>query len=322
DAAQSAQARDIPVIDEAFQSTMTPEDNIDSVASWTAPDGAVWVIATAKSTDRPVVYDGHTGQTLRTVGRLGAGEGEFDRRNGVAVADDLAFVVERDNHRVEVLRLPEFEHVLSFAADDLVKPYGLWVNPVGEGYDLYVTDAYMAGEDADGEDILPPLAELDRRVKRYSLTPDGEGYRAQLVSSFGDASELGALRVVESIWGDPANGRLLIAEEDETYANELKVYDLEGNFAGRTIGGDVFKAQSEGIMLKECGDGAGWWITTEQGKGRTVFHLFDRSTLDHAGAVTGGMVANTDGIWLHQEATPQFPQGVLYAVHDDQGLVA
>src|SRR5690606_15347791 len=100
DAAQSAQARDIPVIDEAFQSTMTPEDNIDSVASWTAPDGAVWVIATAKSTDRLVVYDGHTGQTLRTVGSLGAGEGEFDRPNGVAVADDLAFVVERDNHRV------------------------------------------------------------------------------------------------------------------------------------------------------------------------------------------------------------------------------
>ncbi|TWT19845.1 phytase [Luteimonas wenzhouensis] len=322
DAAPTAQARDVPVIAEAFQSAMTPDDNIDSVASWTAPDGAVWVIATAKSTDRLVVYDGHTGQTLRTVGSLGTGEGEFDRPNGVAVADDLAFVVERDNHRVQVLRLPEFEHVASFAADDLVKPYGLWVTPVGEGYELYVTDAYMAGEDADGEDILPPLAELDRRVKRYSLTPDGAGYRAQLVSSFGDTSELGALRVVESIWGDPAHGRLLIAEEDETYANELKVYDLDGRFAGRTIGGDVFHAQSEGIMLKECGDGAGWWITTEQGKGRTVFHLFDRATLDHAGAVTGQMVANTDGIWLHQAATSKFPQGALYAVHDDQGLVA
>ncbi len=322
DAAPAEQARDIPVIAEAFQSTMTPDDNIDSVASWTAPDGAVWVIATAKSTDRLVVYDGHTGQTLRTVGSLGTGEGEFDRPNGVAVADDLAFVVERDNRRVQVLRLPEFEHVVSFAADDLVKPYGLWVNPVGEGYELYVTDAYMAGEDADGEDILPPLAELDRRVKRYSLMPDGAGYRAQLMSSFGDASEAGALRVVESIWGDPAHARLLIAEEDETYANELKVYDLDGNFAGRTIGADVFHAQSEGIMLKECGDGAGWWITTEQGKGRTVFHLFDRTTLDHAGAVTGTMVANTDGIWLHQEATAKFPQGALYAVHDDQGLVA
>src|SRR5690606_29981813 len=43
---------------------------------------------------------------------------------------------------------------------------------------------------------------------------------------------------------------------------------------------------------------------------------------DHAGAVARGMVANTDGIWLHDAPTPRFPEGVLYAVHDDQGVVA
>ena len=314
--------RDIPVVAEAFLTAMTPDDNIDSPASWTAPDGTIQVIATAKATDKLVVYDGTTGATLRTVGGKGAGEGQFERPNGVAVADDLLFVVERDNHRVQVLELPGFEHVLTFAADDLVKPYGLWVNKSGDGYDVYVTDAYMAGEDAQGEDILPPLAQLDRRVKRYAVAPAGDGYAATLVSAFGDASEQGALRVVESIWGDPANDRLLIAEEDETYANELKVYDLEGRFTGQTLGRDVFKAQSEGIMLKSCADGSGWWITTEQGKGQTVFHLFDRSTLAHSGAVTGRSVANTDGIWLHEAASDRFPQGVLYAVHDDQGMVA
>ena len=313
--------RDVPVVAEAFLTAMTPDDNIDSPASWTAPDGTIQVIATAKATDKMVVYDGTTGATLRTVGGKGAGEGQFERPNGVAVVDDLVFVVERDNHRVQVLKLPDFAHVLTFAADDLVKPYGLWVNKSGDGYDVYVTDAYMAGEDAQGEDILPPLAQLDRRVKRYAMTPTGNGYAATLVSAFGDASEQGALRVVESIWGDPANDRLLIAEEDETYANELKVYDLSGKFAGRTLGRDVFKAQSEGIMLKHCGDG-GWWITTEQGKGRTVFHLFDRKTLDHVGAVAGKAVANTDGIWLHETSSDRFPRGVLYAVHDDQGMVA
>ncbi len=314
--------RDIPVVAEAFLTAMTPDDNIDSPASWTAPDGTIQVIATAKATEKLVVYDGTTGATLRTVGGKGAGEGQFERPNGVAVADDLLFVVERDNHRVQVLELPGFEHVLTFAANDLVKPYGLWVNKSGDGYDVYVTDAYMAGEDAQGEDILPPLAQLDRRVKRYAVAPAGDGYAATLVSAFGDASEQGALRVVESIWGDPANDRLLIAEEDETYANELKVYDLEGRFTGQTLGRDVFKAQSEGIMLKSCADGSGWWITTEQGKGQTVFHLFDRSTLAHSGAVTGRSVANTDGIWLHEAASDRFPQGVLYAVHDDQGMVA
>lgn len=314
--------RDIPVINEAFLTAMVEEDNIDSPAAWTAPDGSTWVIATAKATDKLVVYDGATGATLRSVGARGEGEGQFMRPNGIAVVDDLLFVVERDNHRVQVLNLPDFSHALTFTTEDLIKPYGLWINKAGAGYEVYVTDAYMAGEDEQGEDILPPFAELDKRVKRYAVERSDVGLSAKLIGSFGDASEAGALRVVESIWGDPANNRLLIAEEDETYANELKVYDLDGKFAGRTVGRDVFHAQSEGIMLKACVDGSGWWITTEQGKGRTVFHLFDRNSLEHAGAVTGKAVANTDGIWLHDAATQRFPQGALYAVHDDQGMVA
>src|SRR3546814_11348339 len=90
----------------------------------------------------------------------------------------------------------------------------------------------------------------------------------------------------------------------------------------RTFGGDFLQAQAEGIALKACADGSGWWLTTEQGKGRTVFHLFDRSTLAHVGAVAGESVANTDGIWLHDAPSPRFPAGALYAVHDDPGVVA
>ncbi|PZQ29800.1 MAG: phytase [Stenotrophomonas acidaminiphila] len=322
-AVATSDTRDIPVIQEAFLTPMTPADNIDSPASWTAADGQRWLIATAKATDKLVVYDGQTGAHVRDVGTTGKGAGQFGRPNGIAVVDDLVFVVERDNHRVQVLSLPGFTPVLTFAAEQLRKPYGLWVHSTGDGYyRVYVTDTYMAGEDAQGEDILPPLDQLDKRVWRFDVARKGDALSAKVVGSFGDATADGALRVVESIWGDPANDRLLIAEEDETYANELKVYDLAGRFAGRTIGRDVFKAQSEGIMLKTCADGGGWWLTTEQGKGRTVFHLFDRRTLAHSGAVTGAQVANTDGIWLDASASPRFPEGVLYAVHDDQGVVA
>lgn len=321
-AAATPDARDIPVIKEAFLTPMTPADNIDSPASWTNADGTRWLIATAKATDKLVVYDGQTGAHLRDVGTAGEGAGQFKRPNGIAVVDDLVFVVERDNHRVQVLSLPDFTPVLGFAAEQLQKPYGLWVNRTGEGYQVYVTDAYMAGEDAKGDDILPPLDQLDRRVWRFEVARHGDALAAKAVGSFGDATADGALRVVESIWGDPANDRLLIAEEDETYANELKVYDLAGKYAGKTIGRDVFKAQSEGIMLKSCGDGSGWWLTTEQGKGRTVFHLFDRRTLAHTGAMTGAQVANADGIWLDASTSERFPEGVLYAVHDDQGVVA
>lgn len=317
----SANGRTLPIVVETFLSPMTPEDNIDSPAAWAAPDGSHWLLATAKATDKLLVYDGQSGRLLRQFGARGSAPGEFKRPNGVAVVDNYAFVVERDNHRVQMLRLPGFETALTFGAQDLIKPYGLWINQVGTGYEIYVTDAYMAGEDAQGEDILPPLTQLDRRVRRYAVQPQGDHWRAKALGHFGDSSPSGALRVVESIWGDAHHDRLLIAEEDESYANELKVYDLDGRFSGRTLGRDVFQAQAEGIALKRCGD-TGWWLTTEQGKGRTVFHLFDRDSLRHVGAVTGSQVANTDGIWLHDVASPRFPEGVLYAVHDDQGVVA
>ena len=320
EAARSVQATATVRVPEAFATPMTPQDNIDSVASWTAPGGQVLVFATAKSTHRLVVYDGSSGGFVRHVGERGAGPGQFDRPNGIAVAGDLLFVVERDNRRVQVLALPDLQPVAQFGSDELQLPYGLWVREDGSRYVVYVTDAYMAGEDAQGEDILPPLSELDRRVHRYAFDP-GDGV-ARHLGAFGDTSPEGALRVVESLWGDPLHDRLLVAEEDETYANEFKVYDLDGRFTGRLVGTGILQAQAEGVMLKTCADGRGWWITTEQGKGRTSFHLFDRLSLQHAGAVAGETVANTDGIWLHDAPAPGFPDGVLYAVHDDQGVVA
>ena len=313
--------RSVATVAEAFLTPMTPADNIDSPASWTSPEGQVWLIATAKATDKLVVYDGQTGAHLRDVGSTGAGPGQFDRPNGIAVVDDLVLIVERDNHRVQVLQLPSFTPLGTFAADDLRKPYGLWVNKQASGYDVYVTDSYDAGEDAQGNDVLPPLAELDKRVRRYALQVANGKAQASLVGSIGDTSEKGALRVVESISRRSLAGSPQIAEEDETYASEIKVYSLQGKFSGTTFGRDAFKAQAEGVMLRTCGKD-GWWITTEQGKQRSVFHLFDRHTFKHVGAFQGNTVANTDGIWLDQAASPRFPHGALYAVHDDQGVVA
>ncbi|WP_421570820.1 phytase [Stenotrophomonas sp. PD6] len=321
DAAAATTGRSVATVAETFQTPMTPADNIDSPASWTTPEGQVWLIATAKATDKLVVYDGQTGEHLRDVGSTGTAPGQFMRPNGIAVVDDLVLIVERDGHRVQVLQLPSFTPLGTFAAEDLRKPYGLWVNKQADGYDVYVTDSYDAGEDAQGNDVLPPLAELDKRVRRYALQVRDGKAQATLTASIGDTSEAGALRVVESIWGDPANDRLLIAEEDETYASEFKVYTLEGKFTGTTFGRDAFKAQAEGVMLRTCGKD-GWWITTEQGKQRSVFHLFDRHTLKHVGAFQGNTVANTDGIWMTETASARFPHGALYAVHDDQGVVA
>ncbi len=312
------------VIQEAFVTELTPEDNIDSPAAWHAPDGKTWLFATAKKGKGLVVYDGDSGATLRSVGTRGTAPGEFDRANGVFVQDDLLFVVERDNHRVQVLALPSLETLGTFGESELDKPYGLWVRPAGAdvAYEVFVTDAYMAGEDADGEEIVPPLAQLDRRIRRYRVTVADGKLRAQSAGAFGDTGEGGAIRIPESIWGDPANGRLLIAEEDIATGTAIRDYALDGSFRGRTVGLGLFKAQAEGIALWQCDDGSGYWIATDQFKDRSLFHVFDRRTLEHVGAFAGKTVGNTDGVWLQQAPTARFPAGVFYAVHDDQAVGA
>ncbi len=311
-------------ISEAFVTALTPDDNIDSPAAWRAPDGRTWLFATAKEGKGLVVYDGDTGATLRSVGTQGDAPGQFDRANGVFVQDDLLFVVERDNRRVQVLALPSLETLGTFGESELAKPYGLWLRPAGAdgAYEVFVTDAYMAGEDAAGEEIVPPLAQLDHRVRRYRVSIANGKLQAQPGAAFGDTTQAGAIRIPESIWGDPANDRLLIAEEDLAAGTALRDYAIDGRFRGRTVGLGLFEAQAEGIALWQCADGSGYWIATDQFKDRSLFHVFDRRTLAHAGAFAGQLVGNTDGVWLHQAPTARFPAGVFYAVHDDQAVGA
>jgi 3-phytase len=311
------------VIAEAFVTAATPEDNIDSPAAWRAPDDKLWLYATAKKTDRLVIYDGDNGMSVTTYGSSGPGAGQFRRPNGIAVHDDLLFVVERDNHRVQVLALPSLRTLAMFGDTDLVQPYGLWVRERDAGVlEVLVTDAYMAGKDAAGEDLLPPLAQLDRRVQRYELRRSDGALTTRHLGHFGDTGAAGAIRVPESIWGDPAHDRLLIAEEDLPGGTAIREYDLVGRYRDRTIGLGQFKAQAEGIALWACADGSGYWLTTDQFKDRSLFNVFDRQSLRHLGAFAGTKVGNTDGVWLHQAATTRFPQGVFYAVHDDMAVGA
>ena len=311
------------VVPEAWVSASSAEDNVDSPASWRGKDGKLMVVATAKATDQLVIHDGDTGKRLRVVGTSGAALGQLNRPNGIATIDDaFAFVVERDNKRVQMFALPDFTPLLAFGDAELQKPYGLWVRKTADGYQVMVSDAYDLGEDAAGNDILPPLQDMDRRFRRYLVSRDGAGWKARADGHFGDTTEAGAIRIPESLFGDEANGRLLIAEEDVATGTRLREYTMDGRYAGRDVGAANYRAQAEGIALKQCADGSGWWVASDQFDDRTVFHLFDRTSLQHAGSFVGKVTGLTDGVWLDGRGDARFPQGVFYASHLDVALAA
>jgi 3-phytase len=315
---------DVVTLEERYITARDPALNIDSVATHAAPGGATWLFATAKEGNIIRIYDAANGEHVRDLGRAGDGVGQLQRPNGVVALDGMLVIVERDNRRVQIFSVPQLESVVIFGDAELVKPYGAYLLNVAPGsYALYVTDAY---ETADEQ--VPPESELDRRVHVWNLDVDRDAdglvrsVAAAHARAFGATSGPGVLRVVESLWGDPVYNRLMIAEEDPAGGRVIKVYSLDGRFSGEIVGDGRFEVQPEGIALHDCADGTGYWITTDQGTGRNVFHVFERQSLEHVGAFQGAVTRNTDGIWLTRELLPGFPAGAFFAVHDDQAVAA
>ncbi|MHC9084955.1 phytase [Luteimonas sp. RIT-PG2_3] len=308
---------------ERFLTEPRRADELDSLATWTTEDGATWLIATAKSTHQLVVFDADSGQYLRSIGGKGPALGNFQRPNGVVVYGDLVFVSERDNRRIQVLSLPDFRPLGSFGEGQLRSPYGLWLHePVPGQLQVYVTDSFMYGE---RHDVVPPLQELSQRIRRYRLEIDDDGrFQAAFVSSFGGTDDATALRVVESIAGDAAHDRLLIADEytGNGTATRVQEYTLAGRHTGRSLPEGTFAAEPEGIALWSCPEDRGYWIVADQLQPLTIFHLFERHSLRPVGRFSGTAVAWTDGIALHASPTPTFPHGALFAVDEDRAIGA
>lgn len=306
----------VPVITERFTTPLNVALDIDSPAVWHGPDGEHWLLATSKQSDCIVVYDAMTGEHITTFGSSGAGPGMFERPNGIAVADDILFVVERDNHRLQAIHLPDGTSMGMVGEDTLIRPYGITVVKRDGGWLVTVTDNYETPEET-----IPADADLDERVKQYQVIVNGDTVSGELVRMFGETSGPGVLKKVESIFADPDRDLLLIAEELDTVL-DIKVYTLDGAFTGTVFGGDIFEYEPEGIALYETVDGGGYWFATDQDDVVNTFHLFDRNDFTHLGVFSGVRVRNTDGIALTQTAMDGFPAGMFYAVHSDSGVCA
>jgi 3-phytase len=307
---------DLPRVAETWISASTPADNIDSVASWRTSEGKLLVAATAKTGDSLRLYDGDSGVFLRSISGA-EGAGALKRPNGVFVAGNLAFVVERDNHRVQVFDLQRNASIGVFGGEQLRFPYGLWVWPQDDGsFRVFVTDNY----ETENEEV-PPDVELDERVRIFNVRVAAGGIEARLIRSFGETRGEGMLRRVESIWGDPLHNRLLVADEDAS-RSDIKIYDLEGRYTGALMGQGVFRNEPEGIALVDCGNASGYWIVSDQHTPHQIVRIFDRESLALLGSFAPAATHTVDGIWFEPEAQPTFPRGALFTQHDDAAVSA
>jgi 3-phytase len=308
---------EVATIKESFITLRDESDNVDSPAIWHGDNGQNWLLATAKEGNVIIVYDAATGDKITRFGQSGSGLGDFSRPNGITVIDNMAVIVERDNQRIQVVSLPDFEPLGVFGESFLRKPYGLTIDKFEGRYHLYVTDNY---ETPDEE--TPPADSLGQRVHQFVFTVENGQVAAEHIKAFGATSGEGVLYKVESILSDRDYNRLLIAEEHEEHCN-VKIYDLEGNFTGQIIPHKYFFYEPEGIVVWQCEqDSSGYYVMVDQGKIQNTFQVFDRKTLDYIGGFGGEITRNTDGVALTQKAFGNFTYGALYPVHNDGSLTA
>lgn len=302
------------IVSENYQTTANEADNVDSPTFWKLNDKTAWLITTAKATDRLIVHDAATGNFVKYVGASGNEPLQFSRPNGIFAIDSLLFIVERDNARLQILKLPDFNFVNFIGIGDLIKPYGIYVHKNEKSYNIYVTDNY---ETADEQ--IPIDKDLGNRIHLYEMKFENNQFQTKLIKKFGDTTGNGVLRIVESINGDFENNNLLIAEEkeDETC---IKIYNFDGIFKNKIVGRGLFKTQVEGIALYKEKDNQGFWVATDQDSASNTFHFFDRKTFEHIGFFKSTKTTNTDGIWLTQESLTNFPKGVFFAVNNDKNI--
>ncbi len=300
------------VIDEDAVSKWDDLDNIDSPSFYKDGDKE-YIIATSKAKDFLQVYDA---VDLSKVKKLGKEKGYyFSRPNGIWVIDDLALVVERDNQRVQVLTVPDFKSVGFIGEKELKNPYGLSVHKIDNGYSLFVTDDY------ESDDEVAPTNNdiLDERVKEYVFDYKNGKLTSKYIRSIGETTGEGRLFVVESIFADPENNVLLIADESNLNKN-IKVYDINSGKFIKNIGSGQFIHQAEGIALYECGNGDGFWFATDQSKGDNTVHVFERKSFDYVTSFKTKTTQNTDGVWLTQNKFDGHDDGIFIMVHDDGGV--
>jgi 3-phytase len=311
------------LVDEVFFTSRHYHENVDSMAAWLGPQGQALLYSTCKGTHNLRIEKAANGALIKRFGGLGGEHGQFNRPNGIAVVDDLLLVVERDNRRVQVLSLPSLRTLTTFGEEELLKPYGLYVQRRSAGdYQVYVTDDFDLPEDPASR-----TAAFGQRVKVYHLEVEGSAPQTaegEFEFAFGAAEADGRLWVVESVYGDPHYNRLLVADEETGGGNQsVKVYTLGGEFTGTVLGKGIFRNQPEGIALYDCADGSGYWILTDQGKAENFFHLFDRESLEYLGSFAGPDTLNTDGVWLEQRPVgARYPHGLFFAVHNDGNVAA
>lgn len=164
--------------------------------------------------DALVIHDLDSGESKR-FGKTGDGKGEFSHPSAIAVEDDLLFVLEQGNRRIQVLHLPDLESFGFFGEEQLRDPSALALYRIeNASFYLYVADTFNnKGQQTD-------------IILRYSVSRGVNTIHGLYLQSFGYTSANGWLENVRSLKVDQEKKQVLVDA-----GGSVRAYTLEGDAA-------------------------------------------------------------------------------------------
>jgi len=191
------------------------------VAFWHGPEDSHLAIAVRENDNDIEVFDAETGISVKRIGTTGSKPLQFSRPCGITVADNMCFVVERGNHRVQVLRLPDFTGFGMIGADRLASPTNVAVFPVEFGsYYVYVADRYVSSPRDENQYIV-----------RFNTAQALTSVNSHYISTFGYCTDIGYIGTVTDMKVMAENRWLLVTERSGSKTS-IRTYTLDGAFEG------------------------------------------------------------------------------------------
>jgi len=317
-----------------WETVPRPEEGFTGLDVWPGGGQRPWLVVAAAASHRLVIFDAGSGELLRELGALGERPGSFRDPVDVAVAGDLAFVVERGNARVQVVRLPGLATAGFLGEGELERPAAVAVERAAEGWTVWVAeeavvvDAAVAGDAAVVGDAAvginaaalpapsadpgstPPPPPARAVLHRFEVGADGslrEARRLDLDLGHGaDPGRVAGLAVA------PAGGGLLLSVA--TASAHVFAGRLETPAGERTI--EVVSGAVAGAEASPCGGG---WIVALPIGGLLALSP-DRPQAGVSLAL--GEEAVPVAVAIARSPLSGLPAGTLYAVAADSRLVA
>jgi 3-phytase len=301
-AIDSASLRVPARVGELFVALADSQAELSGLAYWAPVEGDRRILASSPAENAIQLREAADGSLISEYRRAGSGAGAVREPVGLATLDSIAFIVERGNHRVQAFRLPGFETIGVFGAEELIAPEWIALLRQGASIDAYVSDREAA---ASGPDTA-----IATRIRLFRIDVGGNRIAAGLMRSFGHDAGLGH---VTSIAIDSARDRVLVADR----VAGVIVFSLAGDRLGLTIPVIAFSGGPTALALRPCGREAGHWIVTDTAQS---FHVFDRITLAPVTRFWGRTLAPTAGVQVIDAARPSGAK--VIAVHARRGIGA